>query len=231
VEKKCLIIDDEDQSTNIDDICRKARPKGLQIICTQLEIGKAQTKAASNRRDLSFGDVVQLFKDDYGHNRFDIVAIDWHLGPNDFNGVELLRQLRAAKLLLKTPVILYSGLLKSELGDRLEGYKNDGKPTKTEIIALVNTLIRSGVQSFVDRVSYEQEIVNQLLLGSSLDLIVENELRRFPGLIFKTEFLSQSFAGKRFDEVAKILEDNDHLRHQFKDEIIKQVIAYLTESL
>ena len=131
----------------------------------------------------------------------------------------------------KAKRFLYSGLLEDKLSSKLDDFKN-GVLTKGELLDRVKTLIKADIKDFVARETYESDIIR--ILGGTdetLDLIIEDELSKFPEFIFSNKFVNEKFNGKTFLEIANIIEVHDGLRNDFKKEIIQQIIAYLTEKI
>lgn len=231
MEKRCLIIDNEEQVSSIETIERLGRAKGIKIICDEFNVGMLDRDEFFTDRRIDIIKVLEQFSQKYKSSTYHIVAFDWDLGDNEINGVELIRKFQEHKFLINTPKILYSGLLKDEISTQLEKYRKDSKH-KPALIAWINTLIKVDVKNFVDRTVYEQEIITLLSkTDETLDLIIEEQLKKFPDLKFGNSFTSNSFNGKTFLEIAHTLEENDLIRNDFKKEIIQQVIAYLTERI
>jgi len=231
MEKRCLIIDNEEQVSSIETIERLGRAKGINIICDEFNVGMLDRDEFFTDRRIDINKVLEQFSKKYKNSTYHIVAFDWDLGDNEINGVELIRKFQEHKFLINTPKILYSGLLKDEISTQLEKYRKDSKH-KSALLAWINTLIKVDVKNFVDRTVYEQEIVTHISkTDETIDLIIEEELKKFPDLKFGNSFTSKSFNGKTFLEIAHALEENDLIRNDFKKEIIQQVIAYLTERI
>lgn len=231
MEKRCLIIDNEEQVSNIEAIQRLGKTKGLTIICDEFNVGMLEKDEFFSDNRIDINKVIEQFYENHRGITYHLAAFDWDLGDDAINGVELIRKFQENKILIHTPKILYSGLLKNEISSQLDRFNNDYQ-YKPSLIAWINTLIKVDVKNFVDRTAYEQEIIIQLTkTDETLDLIIEEELKKFPDLKFGNSFTSKSFNGKTFLEIAKALEDNDMMRNDFKKEIIQQVIAYLTEKI
>jgi hypothetical protein len=231
MEKRCLIIDNEEQVSNIETIERLGRAKGLKIICDEFNVGMLSKDELLTENKIDITKVVDQYNKEFKGNTYHLVALDWDLGDAEITGVELIRKFQEYKILVNTPKILYSGLLKDEISSKLERFKNNDI-SKTFLINWINTLIKVDIKNFVDRVAYEQEIITQLLKNDeTLDLIIEEELMKFPDLKFSNSFTSKSFKGKSFLDIGIILKENPFLRNEFKKEIIQQVISYLTEKI
>jgi hypothetical protein len=231
MEKRCLIIDNEEQVSSIETIERLGRAKGIKIICDEFNVGMLERDEFFTDRKIDINKVLEQYSQKHKSIAYHLAAFDWDLGDNEINGVELIRKFQENKILINTPKILYSGLLKDEISTQLEKFRKDTRH-KPALIAWINTLIKVDVRNFVDRTMYEQEIVTLLTkTDETLDLIIEEVLKKFPDMKFGNSFISKSFNGKTFLEIANALEKNDSIRNDFKKEIIEQVIAYLTERI
>lgn len=231
MEKRCLIIDNEDQSSSIEEIQRLGKSSGLTILCDEFNVGMLSKDEFITDNKIDINKVINEFKIRHKSHTYHLAAFDWDFGDDIINGVELIRKFQENGLLTKTPKILYSGILKDEISSQLDKFERGALP-KSKLITWINTLIKVDVKNFVDRISYEREVITQLLkTDETLDLIIEEELKKFPQLIFQNSFTSNSFNGKTFSEIAKAIEENDLMRNQFKKEIVQQVIAYLTEKI
>jgi hypothetical protein len=231
ITKRCLIIDNEDQAAQIENLERLARHKAISLECHQFNIGAPSRTDLLTVGRIDIDLVINSYQATYKNIYFHIVAVDWDLSDESINGVELIRQFEHHKILRNTPKLLYSGLLEHQLRAKLIDYK-DGRVLPQKILSEIITLIRSDIVGYVDRTNYENEIVAQLIKREeSIDLILEEELRKYPELHFKNSFVSQSFKDKSFSELAELIDNDEHLKNNFKREIIQQVISYLTEKI
>jgi len=231
MEKRCLIIDNEEQVSSIETIERLGRVRGLVVTCDEFNVGMLEKDEFFTDNRIDINKVIEQFIQKHKGFTYHLVAFDWDLGDEIINGVELIRKFQENKFLINTPKILYSGLLKNEISSLLERFRRD-ELTKPVLINWINTLVKIDVRNSVDRISYEQEIITQLTkTDETLDLIIEEELKKYPDLRFTNSFTSKGFNGKTFLQIATTIENDDLLRNDFKKEIIQQVIAYLTEKI
>lgn len=231
MEKRCLIIDNDDQSAEIEKMKRDGKAKGIYIDCQQFNVGSTFEDDLLTEGRIDIEKVVTAYKIRFKHQTFHLAAFDWDLSDDAINGVELMRQLEHNRILRNTPKLLYTGLLEDKLGTMLDEFKNGTLP-KGKLLVHIKTIIKANIRDFVARERYEEDIIRLLQnTDETIDLIIEEELTRFPDLKFSNSFTSRSFNGKTFIEIAKILESEDLLRNDFKKEIIQQVIAYLTEKI
>ena len=230
--KTCLIIDDEDQSAEMESLIIQGKRKGIEIECHQFNVGSTFDTSLLTDNKIDIDKVISEYKQRFKQNTFHVAAFDWDLSDENINGVELLRQFVAHGVLKYTPKLLYTGLLDEILLSFFKDIREGDGKNKMAVIRQLKILIKSGIRDFVGREKYEQHILQILeSIDESLDLIIENELKKFPDLRFKNSFTSEYFRGKTYAEIANILDDNGLLRNGFKREVIQQVIAYLTEKI
>lgn len=229
--KRCIIIDNEDQSEEIEKLIRDGNNKGFTVECEQFNVGSTfETELLSNGK-IDIEKVVAEFKKRFKGQTFHLAAFDWDLSDDDIDGVELMRQLAHNRIFKNTPKLLYSGLLEEKLSSKIDDFKNNNL-SKKNLLDRIKMLINADIKGFVARENYDADIL-RILEGTdeTLDLIIEEELVKFPNFVFDHKFVNQNFSGKTFQEIAEILQDNNHLRNAFKKEIIQQVIAHLTENI
>ncbi|WP_223599561.1 hypothetical protein [Chryseobacterium sp. GVT01B] len=232
MQKNCIIFDNEDQSEEIEKLERDAKLRyGITLTCEQFNVGSTEKTEFLTSGKIDISKVITEFKKKFSRGaNFHIAAFDWDLGDDKIDGVELIRLLNADKIMLKTPKILYSGLLEDKISGQLDAFKKN-QIKKDGLLKRIKALIKIDIKDFVERDGYEQEIISTILKEEdSLDFLIEKELEKFPEMIFKNRFVSDSFNGKSFKEVNVLICNNDRLRNEFKKEIIEQVIAYLTTS-
>lgn len=230
--KRCIIIDNDDQSVVIEKLVRDAQSKGIQVECVQFNVGSTSENDLLTDGKIDIEKVVAEYKKRFKGQTFHLAAFDWDLSDDSIDGVELMRLLvHNIRNIRNTPKLLYSGLLEEKLSAKLDDFKNNTL-NKSDLLSRIKTLIKADIKDFVAREKYEEDIIT--ILGKTdetLDLIIEEELNKFPELKFSNKFVSDNFKGKTFSEIASILDNQDNLRNDFKKEIVQQVIAYLTEKI
>lgn len=229
--KKCIIIDNEDQSDEIEKMIRDARKKGITIECEQFNVGSTFEDSLLTDGKIDIEKVVAEYRNRFRGQTFHLAAFDWDLSDETIDGIELMRQLNHYKIFKNTPKLLYSGLLEEKLSGKIDDYQ-EGRITKQVLLARIKMLISADIKDFVAREKYDSDII-RILEGTdeTLDLIIEEELSKLPDLVFSSKFTHEKFKGKTYGEISIILIEHDHLRNEFKKEIIQQVIAHLTESI
>ena len=223
--KKCIIFDNEDQSDEIVKLIRDGRNQGIAIECEQFNVGSTEYTEVLTNGEIDISKVISEYKRRFSGVTFHLAVFDWDLNDEKINGIELIRQLNSNRILHRTPKIVISALLKSILADIV---KSDEQKRIKQLTLLVN----SNIIEYHEREKYEQDIINYFSKNEeSLDLILEEEFKKFPNHIFKNSFSNKNFNGKTFLEIAEFLESDDKIRNDFKKELIHQVLAYLTEKI
>jgi CheY-like chemotaxis protein len=223
--RKCLIIDNEDQTEEIEKLLRDAKNDGIELTCEQFSIGDPSYVEVLTEGEIDIKKVISEYRRRFNGDVFHLAAFDYQLDDN-INGVELIRQLKANKIFRTTPKIVYSGLMDDILKTIIRDESRDNAVTR------IKALVKNGVIDYIERDNRDIEIRNFFKTNiESTDLIIEEELKKFPDLIFEQNFINKNLVGKTFLEIAKHIEANDQIRNEFKKEIIQQTIAYLTEKI
>ncbi|GGG56822.1 hypothetical protein [Bizionia arctica] len=220
--RKCLIVDNEDQTEEIEKLIRDAKNDGIELVCEQFSVGNPEYSEFLTKGAIDIQKVLSEYRRRFSGNVFHLVAFDYQL-DDDINGVELIRQLKANKIFRTTPKIVYSGLMDDILKTIIRDESRDNAVTR------IKALVKNGVIDYIERENRDIEIRNFFKTNiESTDLIIEEELKKFPDLVFEQNFINKNLEGKTFLEIAKYIEANDQIRNEFKKEIIQQTIAYLT---
>jgi hypothetical protein len=229
--KKCIIIDNDDQTEEIKKLIRDAKAKGIIIECEQFNVGSTFDNDLLSDGVIDITKVVSEYKKRFGGQTFHLAAFDWDLSDDKIDGIELMRQLTHNRILKHTPKLLYSGLLEDKLASKLDEYK-DGGLTKKELLDRIKTLINADIKGFVARENYETDIIT-ILEGTeeTLDLIIEEELNKFPNFVMANHVTNSTFRRKSYSELSEMLGTNNALRNEFKRELIQRIMAYLTETI
>ena len=227
IKRNCLIIDDNDQSEEIESLQRKAREMyGIDLTCDQFNVGNSSFTDVLSNGLIDKNKVVIEFKKRFGRSNFNIVALDYDLEDTNIKGTDLIRVFDHYKLLKNSPKMIYSGVLDSILKDIIRDNTLDGSVKK------IKSMVRNKVIDYLDRDHFESEILKFISEDPlSSELIVSNILNTYPDFVFENNFVNDKFQGKTFSEIAEMLDNDISLDNEFKKEIIEQVISYLTEKI
>jgi len=226
-EKKCLLIDNENQVANMETIVREGKKIGVPIKCFQFNVGSTSNPEFLTDNKIDLNKVIEEFKKQYGGITFDLIAFDWSLDDDNVNGVDLIRCFQDNKLRRSTPKFLYSGELKDEMESILNQYK-DGNIEFKKAWNQIKTLIEIDIVDFKDRGEYEIAIVNYLNNNKpNLETILVKELRNNSDLKFHGNFVK--FEGMTFGDIASIVENNPDRSVAFKKELIELSLALLAD--
>ncbi len=241
IKRNCLIVDNEDQSEEINKLIRDAGHQGIDLECHQFNVGNTSFSEVLTNGLIDIEKVKREFKQTFKNTPFDLVAFDWDLEDDFVTGVELIRHFTAGRLLRFSVKIVYSGVLDNVLAKIVEEnlgivtQENDQSPIpilKQAGITKMKSLIKNEVKEYLDRGVRDSAIIRLLKedLYSS-ELIICQTLRRHPNFIFNNNFVEKKFVGKTFEQIADALEQDEVLRSEFKREIIEQLISYLTKDI
>ena len=223
--KKCIIFDDNDQTEEIEKLIRVGKDRGVDIECEQFNVGSPEFTEFLTDGEIDLSKVIREYKKKFSGITFHLAVFDWNLEDDSINGIELIRQFSHNGILRNTPKIVISAKLRIILNDII-------KLTEVKRIRQLTLLVNSDIRGYIEREHYENDIIYFFLKNDeSLDLIIEEILKKFSNLRFGNKFVRPNFNGKTFLEIAEFIENNDSIRNEFKKEIIEQVIAYLTEKI
>lgn len=226
IDRSCLIIDNEDQTEEIEKLVRDCANAGIKLECYQLNIGASFLTEVLTDNLIDSDKVAITFKKRFKRRDFNIVAFDYDLADTKVKGTDLIRIFNSQNLLKKSPKMVYSGLLDDVLKDILRDSNLD------KAVIKIKSMVRNKVIDYLDRDHRDAQILKFLKEDPvSSELLISNILNAHPDLIFENNFVSYKFKGKTYSEIAEMLDDDITLDNEFKKEIIEQVVAYLTEKI
>ena len=89
--KKCIIIDNDDQTEEIKKLVRDAKAKGVYIECEQFNVGSTFDNKLLTNGAIDIDKVVAEFNKRFKRQTFHLAAFDWDLSDPNIDGVELMR--------------------------------------------------------------------------------------------------------------------------------------------
>lgn len=227
MEKKVLIIDNEVQTEEIEKLERDALHRGLKVKCYEFNVGSTSHPEFLTSGHIDVDKVVEEYNKQYHGITFSLAAFDWDLSDDHVDGVELVRQFRAKNILVDTPKFLYSGLIDEKLREKI-GKLKKGEITSEEFLKSIKTLINIDFLKFVKREDYDQEIITILSKKcDSLDLIVENWIKKHPDMVFAGATSRASLKGKKLGEIWAEGDRDPRIKDEFKQVLFSEVTSYL----
>lgn len=231
MERKVLIIDNDDQSEQITNIITQASKKGIIVDISQFNVGSPQEPTLLDENgNISIPNVIQEYKNRFYKKRFDIIACDWQLSDS-IDGIELLRRMEPT-LRPFPKILIYSGLLNQILDEiiiaSVDIDPSTGKKTiQQSTCKYIKHLIQYPYIGFVEREEYEKNILNHLSDETSISQIFEDFLDLEPDAIMKYGF-GHNLEGKKLNEIKTMINNNPQLNNDVKTDLIIQTLIYLS---
>jgi hypothetical protein len=226
MEKRCLIIDNENQSDEIEKLKRDCRPKGITIDCDQFNVGSTFDDELLTEGKIDIDKVVKAFKQRFKHKTYHLVAIDWDLSDPTIDGIELIRLLTHNHILSNTPKLLYTGLLEDKLGTKLDDFKA-GTLHKNRLLVHLKTLIKVDIKDFVKRENYDKDIIRLISQSESMELMFQNELSKYSKENININYSNPDFERYTIEQIIELISDNSDKGFEFKKNLIELTIAHL----
>jgi hypothetical protein len=228
--RRCLIIDDEDQSSEMERLVSNGSKKGLEIQCQQFNAGAQKRSDLLDGKSLSKEKVHAAFKAECT-GRYDLIAFDYQLqDEGGITGVDLVQLLGPEK---KTSIkVIYSGMLDSIVKDILNEYatSKDYKKAKGNLITVFN----AGISDFIERIGrtgigYEQVLLDRLVKNEfTTEKLLVKKLEEYGTFHFKS--LYPSFKNKTLAEIAaEIDRSEDGHSANFQTELIEHAISNMID--
>lgn len=220
-----IIIDDTDQSTNIDALKVK-----LHGICDLAAVCIKTNDKLLRREGTGHLDPDKLRKrleDEFSGSHFDWVLTDFNLSENDYDGLEVVKEI--SKIRPRVPVILYSGNLTAAIKKVLGKKAKDAN--EEDIIEAVREFIELPIKHYVGRGDYKETIYK--LIKASCGASVEDEFLRLlhehDDLVFNSCY--PPFKGKTLGEIATMIESKSDARsREWILALVQQTISYLVKT-
>jgi hypothetical protein len=221
--RKCLIIDNDDQTDEIERIIRLGKQKGLNIECHQFNVGSPLRDDLLTDNKIDIEKVVSVYKRDYKKNAYHLVAFDWGL-TEGLDGIELIRQFEHHRCISDSMKMLYSGLLKSIIYTMIDDYEIS--KDKEPLYKKINTLIKVDIKDFSERETYDETIVTVLDKSDErLEIILKQELLKYKDLTFKSGYTP--FKGNTLEEIVDKMDTP--LGETYKRDLLENAIAHMIE--
>lgn len=220
MKKRVLVIDDEDLSEEISNLERSLKRKGIEVEFLQFNIGKPDVTEVLTNNQIDLEKVKSVFKARFESLRVHLVCFDYHLGPEEITGVDILHLLKS--FLKRSKVLFYSSLLENIVTKILKRNVRDAF-NPDEAKKLMMSLISARSEGFIDRKDFNEKVIQILSQEAETldDIFAEKMEIDYPN--FKTSY----FDGLEISSLSHLLNVRDGKSLKFKHELIDQFIAYL----
>ena len=228
MDKRVLIIDDNDQSEDWENLKFDAARNGINLYYEQFNVGgRLEPRLLNPDGSINYVETLKEFKRRFCNKHFNLVVCDWELGAAQKDGVELLKRLGNTCHIREVDRLMYSGKLEIKLQDKLTEFKEE-KITADVFIKYIKGLIVARFIDFVDRTELAATVLRYLKEVESVDHIVLETLVGNPDMIFNASH-NHSLKGRSFGEVSRLIENDPVIMTDLKRDIVKEVIFYLTQ--
>lgn len=228
MDKRILVIDDNDQRAELENLRFDAGRKGINLYYEQFNVGgRLEPKLLNADGSINYDETVKEFKRRFTNKKFCLIVCDWELGSPQKDGVELLKRLGNTCHIKETDRLMYSGKLDIKLHDKLTEYK-ENKITDDVLIAYIKGLVVARFIDFVDRNDLEKTVLQYLQEVETVDHIVLETLMGNADMVFDTSH-DHKLKGRNFGEVAQIIENDPKVMTDLKRDLVKEVLFYLTQ--
>lgn len=214
--KKCFIIDDDDQSEEIEKISALCLRKGISADFTPINPSDKEFFDANRKFNSQLFNEVLIRK----IRKATLVACDYGLGTQ-IDGLKVARTIRANNKLCR--IVLYSGKLSQIIKEVIGNDREDGQEI---VMTRIKDLVHANISDFIDRTEYSQAVVNQLSTISA-DQKLASLLETYPNLQFVAgEIL---FDGMTFGDIAEKIREGTSQSEQILDRLLELLIAYVAK--
>lgn len=230
MKRNILIIDDNDQSEEIEDIVHRASTKGITLRCLQYNVGSPSERGVLKDGLIDTDKVVSVYKTKFYKEEFNLIACDYDLNDENTNGVELLRKLAASKIGIHTPKMIYSGKLDTILRQSFEAVEQN-RNKKDTIVKQLKALINMGLIGCCDRGEDMKNLIVNYLTSckESPYLILEQILSENADCIFLGGDKFSKYSNMKFSEIKEKFMIENELEEDFLKKVISIGLGLLTK--
>jgi len=218
IDKHCLIIDDENQSVQINRLISLLRSEGINLTCKQINPNDYVTDN-QEVEEIEI-DNIKLLKDIKSEimNGAVMIACDNNLG-DILHGYELLYEIRN-DLNFKHDIILYSGALDTLIKQILSTDNTFPK---------IKKLVETKISKFLRRSDTYIEDIKGILIKQSFDC--QQEILNWLNLFEDHKFINShpDFNNKNLKEIANDISNNTNDGIHFQRILIEQAISVMIE--
>lgn len=226
LERICIIIDDEDQDSTIENIVDALRRDGINLTCAQLnpadkKYRKTTGPATAPIISIDIDEILrELRTDEYFRRRVDLIALDYDFDDEEVNGFDLIDALRRDNY--RGEIILYSGGYETLINNILDG------ASKSDQIKKIKSLGRSNIRYISDRTDYKETVIGCIRNPeASLETQLERMLEHAGNVAFSQ--FPEEFKGSSVDEMLHEIRKRTDLGKKFERRILEFAVSNLIE--
>jgi len=228
MDKRILVIDDNDQRAELENLRFDAGRKGINLYYEQFNVGgRLEPSLLNADGTINYDKTVKEFKRRFTNKKFCLIVCDWELGSPQKDGVELLKRLGNTCHIKETDRLMYSGKLDIKLHEKLTEYKKN-QITDDALVGYLKGLVVARFIDFVDRNDLEATVLRYLQEVETVDHIILETLMGNADMVFDTSH-DHNLKGRKFGDVAQIIENDPKVMTDLKRDLVKEVIFYLTQ--
>ena len=225
---RLLVIDDVDMT----DITNSLRGtlSGNQINLTSSFI-HLNSDFYDNQDKLDLSLIYDAVKRERQQGRFDLIMVDYNYGnAHGLNGISIIQMLR--EIFPKESIILYSGLRQEVIKELIKTGRGTGdiNPADLEQIASrFDDLMKMKIEAFIRRDGFVSEATKMLKQKKYKDVkeLLIDKLSQHTDLVVRAQGM-RGINGKTLKDIIESL-NSDALAQNWLDEILDELIAYLTK--
>ena len=221
IQKYLILVDEKPQLDTLTNIKNILRNDGIDLIYQEFNPTNYQLRLSSGNIGFDKDKFIQDLSNLQYFKSLDSIVCDYNLIKDVINGFEIIKIIKEINSSYKKQIILYSAQIEEVISDILIG--NTFEEQKNSLKALLNCNIE-----FIKRDGYDQEVIKNIKKEKEFDF--EEELIRW---FYKRDkdifnYLFPKYKGKNFGEIAMELESKTPDSIYFKEELIEQIVAYLS---
>lgn len=237
INKKILVIDNDDQSDVLNELQKDAKKQNVILDYYQFNIGGAlEQSVLDDDGNLDIEAAKSLFMERFAELHFDIIACDYDLDVENITGIELVRQMKGTCFAQSQRILMYSGLLNEIVKEHIQKYcsittndKGDQSITIDDfLLKTFKHLINSSYLGFKDRGDYCSAILQHLKDDVGLADIFDEVVTQYPDLELAYN-LGHKYNGYKLSECKDEILQNDELRNEVMQDLVQQTMLYLTK--
>lgn len=228
--KHCLIIDDQNQKTEIELLEIKANEQGFPIKCHFLNLSDrifSSNVIINGAPDsvLDFDKVIAYLIENFEGQQIDLIACDYKYSDKTTDGLKLIQFLKEQGFRAKgLPFILYSSKFE-EIEEKLQVSIKELIEDKSQLKKYLETYFETKPEKIIDRTNYDDTVIEYLKKHkTSLNVKLEAKLLHHPQRAFNNTF--PRFKDKTLQQLAALLRKSSEESDDFESEFLERSVAH-----